>query len=171
MGPRSDVCWFIKVITTINYSYIYHKPQLSHLQGAPILQFPLLYSIAKGLHSRWTSSTRINHVPMPVVPEISSSSTEHHISSKLPSNQHTQKNTKTHIHTHALLAGPHLRIQIWIDYSSYNQLLLVILPPSSFFASCSRKKKTTCYIFSDISSGILESFQLQPRMGKSKPVT
>ena len=78
---------------------------------------------------------------MPVVPEISSSSTEHHISSKLPSNQHTQKNTKTHIHTHALLAGPHLRIQIWIDYSSYNQLLLVILPPSSFFASCSRKKK------------------------------
>jgi hypothetical protein len=65
---------------------------------------------------------------------------------------HTKKNTKTHIHTHALLAGPHLNIQIWIDDSSYNQLLLVILPPSSFFASCNRGKKNNmlyllAYIF------------------------
>jgi hypothetical protein len=31
-APRCDVCWFINhEIIPINYSYIYHKPLLSHL--------------------------------------------------------------------------------------------------------------------------------------------
>ena len=31
-GPPSDVCWFISHNkTTVNYSYIYHRPYLNHL--------------------------------------------------------------------------------------------------------------------------------------------
>ena len=92
--------------------------------------------------------------------EIYSNSTEHHVCSKLPTDTHTHThrdteqththtNTHTHKHTHTHLAGPHLRIQIWIDssrYSSYNDVLLVILPASSFFLHHVVQKRCDTYL-------------------------